>query len=237
MNISEFKKNINNTWFDLENAILNPNMSDLIRSITTIDLTVKKMATTHIGLLISIAVSCLNDDECYVNIGTWNGYSFFAGLLLNPNKQCIGNDNFSLFNGQNSTNPNEKDKANRNFGDIRQLFYNEFDRIKTPNSIFVNQDWKVFLNNFRNITDKKIGFYFYDGGHDFCSQYGALKMVEPYLSSKCAILIDDTNLLDVREANSKFMLEHLEFSKIIDIITPCNRYPTWWNGIQVFVRG
>lgn len=237
MNVSKFKSIVDIAWTDLENAVLNPSMSSTIKSLTTIDLTVRRMATTHIGLLISIAVSCLNDDECYVNIGTWNGYSFFAGLLLNPNKQCIGNDNFSLFNGENSVDINEKDKANRNFGNIRELFYYEFNRIKTSNAIFKEQDWRSFLNDFHFITDKTIGFYFYDGGHDFDSQYNALRMAEPYLSSKCLILIDDTNLVDVREANAKFLSEHLEFSKFIDIRTPCNRYPTWWNGIQVFVRG
>jgi hypothetical protein len=237
MNIPEFKKNVDQTWTDLENAVLNFNASSMVKSLTTIDLTVRKMSTTHIGLLISIAVSCLDDDECYVNIGTWNGYSFFAGFLLNHSKQCVGNDNFSLFNGENSSSIIEKDKANRNFGDIRSFFYYEFNRIKTHNSIFKEQDWKSFLKDFRFVTDKKIGFYFYDGAHDFDSQYEALKMAEPYFSSKCLILVDDTNLEDVKNANSKFMSENLDFYKIIDIKTPCNRYPTWWNGIQVFARG
>lgn len=237
MNISKFKSQISNTWVDLENAILNKEMATMVRSLTRLDLTTKKMATTHIGLLISLAASCLDDDECYVNIGTWNGYSFFAGFFLNPEKECIGNDNFSLFTKEYSVSALEKDKAHRNFGDIRENFYSEFNRIKTPHAIFKEGNWREFLSDFRSVTDKKVGFYFYDGGHDFESQYDALEMIMPYLSDSAIILIDDVNLSEVEAANNKFMSEHPEFSKIIDIRTPCNRYPTWWNGIQVFARG
>jgi len=237
MNVPKFISYINNTWIDLENAILNKNAASMVKNLTRLDLTTKKMATTHIGLLISMAVSCLDDDECYVNVGTWNGYSFFAGFFLNPNKECIGNDNFSLFTKEYSVNATEKDKAHRNFGDIKEQFYLEFNRIKTPNAIFKEGDWRDFLSNFRTTTDKKIGFYFYDGGHDFDSQYDALKIVQPYLSQECLILVDDVNLIDVEKANEKFISENPEFSKIVDIKTPCNRYPTWWNGIQLFTRG
>lgn len=237
MNINKFQFYVKDAWKDLNNAVLNKEYAPMVKRITTIDLTTKKMATTHIGLLISMAVSCLEDNECYVNIGTWNGYSFFSGFLLNPDKQCIGNDNFSLFNENYSVSAVEKDKALRNFGNIRELFYSEFNRIKTPHSIFKEGDWRKFLNNFSSVTSKKIGFYFYDGGHDFESQYEALKMAEPYLSDKALILIDDTNLEEADKANNKFISERSDFSKIIDIKTPCNRYPTWWNGIQVIAKG
>jgi hypothetical protein len=235
MDIQRFQDRVGKIWNDMEQAVLNntEEITSIVRHLTTIDLTVRKMATTHIGLLISTAASYLSDDECYVNIGTWNGYSFFAGFLLNPQKTCIGNDNFSLFNKEHSVSSLEKDKANRNFGDIRSFFYKEFNRIKTKNSIFVEGDWRKFLGDFRETTDKKIGLYFYDGDHSFNDQFEALERIVPYLSDNPIIFIDDANLEDVKNANEKFLNIHPDFSILYDIKTPCNRYPTWWNGIQI----
>jgi hypothetical protein len=237
MNIDKLNEFINHAWIDLPNAVLNPEMTFMVKNLTVLDLTVRKMATTHIGLLISMAVSCLNDDECYVNIGTWNGYSFFAGFILNSDKTCIGNDNFSLFNGQHGNNSIEKDKANRDFGNIKECFYKEFNRIKNYNSIFVEKDWKEFLRNLGDITNKKVGLYFYDGDHGFDSQYYALENIIPYLSEKAIIFVDDTNIDDVKVANKTFLQKHSEFSLLYDIKTPCNRYPTWWDGIQIIAKG
>lgn len=238
MKIDKFKDALKNTWLDIENAVLNKgkHVSDMVHKITQIDLTVPKMSTTHIGLLISLAVSCLNEDECYVNIGTWKGYSFFAGFLLNNNMTCIGNDNFALFNKEYSISSHEKDKAGRNFGDTKADFYKEFNRIKTNNTYFVEDDWKSFLSKFKTATDKKIGFYFYDGDHSFEAQYNALKIAIPLLSQQCAILVDDINLPAVMDANKRFLKEHNDFSIMLDLPTPCNRYPTWWNGIQIISR-
>jgi len=237
MNIIGFQKKITEIWGDMGNAVLNksPEITSMVKKLTTIDLTVRKMATTHMGLLISTAVSFL-EDECYVNIGTWNGYSFFAGFILNTDKVCIGNDNFSLFNKEYSTKTFEKDKANRDFGDIPSFFYKEFNRLKNENVIFVEKDWRDFLNGLSSITDKKVGFYFYDGDHSFDAQYDALVKIIPYLSDNAVILVDDTNLEDVRGANEKFLKNYSEFKLLYDISTPCNRYPTWWNGIQVIGR-
>src|SRR3989344_3869480 len=176
MNISLFEQKVRDTWTDLPHAILGEKSETtaLVTGVARLNLTVMHMATTHVGLMISQAVSCLEGDECYVNVGTWKGYSFFSGFMNNPQAHCIGNDNFSLYTKDRSMSKTEPDPQGRFFGDTEADFYREFNRLKHLNQIFVKKDWLDFFSEFPQITDKKIGFYFYDGDHSFAAQYQAL---------------------------------------------------------------
>src|SRR5688572_4834609 len=58
---------------------------------------VPRMSTFAVGAMINRGVSQLRPDECFVNVGVWNGFSYLAGLAHNPDVKCIGVDNFSEF--------------------------------------------------------------------------------------------------------------------------------------------
>ena len=55
---------------------------------------------------------------------------------------------------------------------------------------------------FSRMHQQKIGFYIYDGGHEYEDQLKGLKVAEPYFSDNCMILVDDTNWKDPRQATS-----------------------------------
>ena len=48
------------------------------------------------------------------------------------------------------------------------------------------------------------------------------------------IIIDDTNKREARAADALFARMVPGFELVIDLRTPRNHHPTWWNGIQVF---
>src|SRR5271169_3298372 len=62
----------------------------------------------------------------------------------------------------------------------------------------------------------RIGAYFYDGGHSFRDQYDGVALALPWL------------------ANDVVARALPSFELVLDLRTPRNHSPTWWNGVQVF---
>lgn len=74
---------------------------------------VPKMSTFAIGAMINRGVSFMPDNTCFINVGVWNGFTFFCGVKDNPQKKCIGVDNFSQFG-------EPKDQFLKRFEDYRK---------------------------------------------------------------------------------------------------------------------
>src|SRR5258705_12831875 len=49
----------------------------------------------RMGKLLNFAASLMNDDECYVEVGVFTGFTLCAAGYLN-NRKCIGIDNFDM---------------------------------------------------------------------------------------------------------------------------------------------
>ncbi len=80
----------------------------------------------------------------------------------------------------------------------------------------------------------RVGAYFYDAGHTFEEQFKALAYILPWLANNAVVVVDDTNSSYVRAANRYFTSRAPELQIVKDIRTPKNKYPTWWNGMQVY---
>jgi hypothetical protein len=91
-------------------------------------LKIESMSTYAIGYIINKICQKLGNDENYVNIGVWKGFSLIAGML-NTSCSVYGNDNFSQFDG-----PKEE-------------FKKKFDLLKDQNKHFFYEcDYKDFFN-------------------------------------------------------------------------------------------
>jgi hypothetical protein len=237
MNTSKAQKLISEYWLDIAKAELDPENLEVIekiRKLNQLSFTIKKMSTAHIGLLINAVCSCLDSDECYVNIGVWNGYSFFSGILGND-IIAVANDSFQVYTGTVGF-TGESDRLGRNFGNTAEIFRTEFDRICTQKQKYYIEDCWEFIGKYGERNLPKVGFYFYDGDHSYESQLNGLRLMYPYLAQECIVMIDDTNDEKVKAANETFFKDHEEFEKIADLSTPCNGWPTWWNGIMLYAR-
>jgi hypothetical protein len=61
-----------------------------------------------------------------------------------------------------------------------------------------------------------------------------LLLAKPFFADRTLIVIDDANWNTVQQANVDFVATHPECEFLLDLFTPCDRYPTFWNGLQIF---
>lgn len=178
------------------------------------------MTTPNVMQLLNFAVSLLEPDEVYCEVGCFQGTTLIGAMFNNPTKFAYAIDNFSEFdpNGEN---------FNKLVNNITQFALDE-------QIVFCNQDFQEFFSDLYKIEDrKKIGVYFYDGAHDYRSQMLGLLFAKNFLADQAIIVVDDTNTLDAAVANQDFINTHPECQMSLDLPTPCNGYYTFWNGIQV----
>ncbi len=65
-------------------------------------------------------------------------------------------------------------------------------------------------------------------------QYDGVALAIEHLADDAVVIIDDTNKRAARSANNLVAHALPNFKLILDLRTPRNHSPTWWNGIQVF---
>lgn len=172
-----------------------------------------RMSTYAIGAMINRGVAEMPAGRSFVNIGVWNGFTFFAGLAGNDDKKCIGVDNFSHKNSP------------------RTEFLQRFEEFSSPNHEFHERDFRDY---FAEVHRGPIGFYVFDGPHLYNDQLDGLMAAEPYFAEDCIILVDDTNWEQVGRANLAFMAGSTnDYRLLLDQQTPKSGHPTFWNGVMI----
>lgn len=200
---------------DIKNTIL-PTDDEKMKSILSEICKIPRMSTFAIGAIINLIVSEMPEDQTFVNIGVWHGFTFLCGLVNNPNKKCIGVDNFSEFDSP------------------RDQFNERFNKYKSENHSFYDMD---YIEYFSKVHKESIGFYIYDGNHSEEDQYNGLKIAEPFFSKDCLILIDDINWPNAINGTKEFLnqTKH-KYNLIIEQRTSNNCHPTFWNGVAMFQK-
>ena len=178
--------------------------------------TIPKMSTYAMGNIINAITAQLPLGQAFVNVGVWHGFTLLAGLTANPEKRCVGIDNFSEFGGP------------------KKAFLKVFDEYKSANHEFYEMDYRRY---FKEKHSGPIGFYIYDGEHSYENQMQGLKVAEPFFAEGCIVLVDDTNIPHVHAATMDFISQSRhKYRILLDQMTRCNAHPTFWNGIIVFQK-
>ena len=181
------------------------------------------MTTQNVLALLNLSVRYLEEDEVYLEVGTYQGAMICGAMLDAPNlplnPKGIAIDNFSEFDHGNNQ---ERFLANIKAEGLGRTAY------------LINHDFRHYFNSNMLEYPAKIGVYVYDGAHDYESQYEGLDLAIPHFADNALIIVDDTNELDCKIANQDFMAKHPECQKVLDFPTLGNGHHTWWNGIQVF---
>jgi hypothetical protein len=173
-----------------------------------------RMESFAIGSILNRGVRSLRPEEAFVNVGVWNGFSFLCGLRGNPDKRCIGVDNFSQL------------------GSPRKAFMARFEEHRGPAHRFFDMDYEDY---FSAEHQGPIGLYFYDGHHAYEHQLRGLRIAEPFFADDCVVLVDDTNWIEPREATLDFIAQSERgYEILLDVQTAGGSHPTWWNGLIVF---
>jgi len=202
-----------NTELPIPDENLQLNLLDLCRR--------PRMSTFANGAIIHRAVSEMEQGTSFVNVGVWHGFTLFSGMSGNPDMPCVGIDNFSEFTDGPFINP-------------RQPFYDRFKAEENALHRFHEMDYRDY---FAKIHQGPIGFYIYDGEHDYDNQLHGLQIAEPFFSNHCLILVDDTNWEEPRKGTLDFVAQSRNrYEMLFDLKTACNGHPTFWNGIMIFRR-
>lgn len=200
---------------DVANTVLPPGL-DSLHGILAPEASMERMSTFGVAALINRAVAGMPPDHSYVNVGTWMGFSLWAGMHGNPDMTCVGVDDFSMFGGP------------------REQFHAWFDRLRTPNHHFHEMDYRDY---FDRVHEGKIGVYFYDGDHTYEHQLLGLRTAERFFGDNCVVIVDDTNWVEPYEATYDFIAEsEHEYSVLLDQQTVGNGHPTFWNGLLVLQK-
>ena len=175
----------------------------------------------------------LKNDDCYLEIGVFQGLTLLSVAKILNNHLAFGIDNFKHF-----------DQNGQNFNIVKD----RIEKLGINNAKIINEDYEVALNSLDNyLTGKKIGLYFIDGPHDYRSQLMCLLLVKPFLSKNAIIIVDDSNYHHVRQANCDFLLANPEFKLIFEAYSATHPHNlkgqeaeysllNWWNGINVMVN-
>jgi len=118
------------------------------------------MSTFPLAGIINEAVRQMPADQCYVNVGTWQGFTLFAGMLGNAQQRCVGVDNFSESFGPELV-------------EVRASFLTRFERWRSASHEFFEGD---YVEYFQKVHRGPIGVYLYDGEHSFENQLKALEV-------------------------------------------------------------
>jgi protein O-GlcNAc transferase len=186
------------------------------RSLSHILGEIEGMATENKLRLLNCAVASLDASEVYVEVGCYKGASLVGAAASNPEARIFACDNFSQFDG------------------AADALRRTLDAHTEPGQVtFCDMDFRDFLTQ-APWRPARIGAYFYDGGHSFADQYDGVALAIPHLADNAIVIVDDTNKRAARSANALVARSLQNFKLILNLRTPRNHSPTWWNGIQVY---
>jgi len=161
---------------------------------------------------------CSMNDARYLEIGTWKGSSI-CSAMCNNKMTCVAIDDWSGFGGPKTE------------------FLKNFNKFKGKNNAtFIEKNcWDIDVT-----TLGKFNIYMYDGHHSETNHFKALNHYTSCLDDEFIYLVDDWNLLQVREGTLKSIKNsNLEILYQKEIYTKAKggmgQPYEWWNGLSIFV--
>jgi predicted O-linked N-acetylglucosamine transferase (SPINDLY family) len=179
---------------------------------------VKGITSSHVMQLLNFAVSCLEPNEVYCEIGCFQGRSLIGALLGHPEQIAYTVDNFSELDA---------------FGDSFDKFLTNLSNFNLEEQVIVcKQDVEEFFFDLRaSQSEEKIGLYFYDGAQDYRSRLMGLLLVKPFLAEQSLIVLTNCHWDATYQASLDFITTHPQSQLLLDFSTPDSL--TIWNGLQV----
>jgi predicted O-methyltransferase YrrM len=181
------------------------------------------MASPKKQRLLGIAFGCLPEDECYLEVGTFQGKSLVSAAHGNPRRAMYACDNFSEFSDLNSPEQLRANLARHGLDDTVTFF---------------DADFRDVLDR-EHVADP-VGLYFYDGAHDEQSQYDGIVRAEPLLADEALVLVDDWRYAEDSHSYAKAGTERAiadsrhDWRVLYEL--PARRngdLAMWWNGLGV----
>lgn len=184
--------------------------------------TVQGMSTPSTMHVLNLAVGCLGEGEAYLEVGTWRGLTLIGAMLGNAGKAAYTIDNSVM------TEHNKDDEPSQ------VVWARNVAKYSVAATYIEGEVPAVFAS----LSLPPVGVYFFDGDKATTeAAYEGLAGAAPLLSEMACIIVDDANTPQIREAIYWFCQHHPKAVKLLDLPTPANCWPSFWNGLIVLGWG
>lgn len=213
MDYHKFQQQLPNLFNNWRESSCHPK-SEVFKDIST---QLNSIISPNVMQLLNFAVSCLEENEIYCEIGTYPGASLISALVNNPDKIAYAVDNFSELD----TEDEDFDKLSNNLET-----FNIADQV-----FFCYQDAEeFFLELKKQELTEKIGIYFYDANQNYRDYLLGLLNLQPLISHQAIIIITNCQWTSCQQAVRDFLAITPQAKLILDFTQ--SDY-LLWNGIQV----
>jgi hypothetical protein len=181
---------------------------------------VQGMTTPSTMHLLNVACQHLAPGECYLEVGTWRGATLIGALLGNSAYGvAIDNDTMDEHDGDDRSSYAVWSDNIAHFAMGHRAQYVDGS---------VPEVWAGGLP-----PDQNVGVYLFDGDKSTPeAAYAGLVGVLPFLANEALIVVDDANEMNIRLAVGELERATQGHAlKVLDIPTPGNCWPMWWNGV------
>lgn len=184
------------------------------------------LSTPKLGKILNRAVSYLEKDEIYCEIGTYCGYTLISSAYHNQ-EICLGIDNHMLCGLKTEKTEQEKVK--------NRLFFN-LNLMGSRNIRFISSDYKEIA------LQEKVGVFYIDGEHTREEAYRNLKWGHEFLADKALIFVDDISSCGVGDGIKDWVKDHEEeYNEVFrmnvfydkDKAEGTQWNPVFWNGLSI----
>lgn len=188
---------------------------------------------------------CARPGTRYLEIGTWRGSTLVSAAINNRGSlmDCVAVDSFSEFEKPLMVNPLIK-----TLGENDQHTFLQYSRMSPE------REARCWLKYFgligyvqlingdcfgKTVTDlledRKFNTYFYDGNHDYISQYNGIVKFLEYMDDEFTLVVDDWNDENA-ERGTRAAIQDLGLTVVEEYVLPA-RYngdiEQWWQGLYV----
>lgn len=164
--------NINNFLTRFSDVLLNDKDD---QTFETLKLLTAGTTAARIAKLINFAASCMTEEECYLEVGVFTGYTLISANYQNK-RRFVGIDSFQ---------PD-------------QIFSIKPDDVRTKCKFnLMNYTYNTLLidGDFRAVTKEQVaqpvGVHFIDGDHNYKAVKEGIAWVKPMLSKDALVILDD----------------------------------------------
>jgi protein O-GlcNAc transferase len=163
--------------------------------------------------LLNLAASLLDTNECYVEVGAWQGASLIAAMVGNEEREFVAIENFAME------------------GSSREQLEANLERFGLEPTIVEGDAFVLVPAGV--LGDRRVGVYYYDAGHTYDKQLAGLRMIEPWLAERALLIVDDTDWPEVARATRDYLSDQPRARLLVWIPGKDNGFPAWWEGVQV----
>jgi hypothetical protein len=132
--------------------------------------------------ILNKSVSFIDDDKCYLEVGTHRGCTLL-GAALNNKQMCYGVDNFAGHNSSAECAP---------FQTIEEGLNDAISKLSSGNVKYFKQGYVEFFENRVDVEGKKVEVYLYDGDHSLDNTYRGIVLAIPTLADDAIVFLDDS---------------------------------------------